>query len=463
LNRPEKRGKLATSERPADPRPHSPGRHGELFAFHADRLGPTRTTKGEIMADARVQEPSPFILVCNAACNCAAELANLRQIWERRFSCQTDDWIDISDGRFGVLAASISRLMYDLKLLKDSFPAVAWPLRAVSSLPPPMVAGTRDAASYHDTVFDMANAFLHQFAAFTQCGREILDLVDGPAVPPGDLDRIFPDPSLSELRNKIAQKVCFILRKPLISSGLYGFMDSVQEFDANALIARLQHEAARALATSPIQSQGIKPDEGDGKDNSEPTPSVSDQATAPSNHPEENVPERLPQTDAEADSAKHTLAEPIEAEQPTVAAPPEGPPAVAAAGHKDTTPASQVTGEAIPHEATATRDPGRIEKPRSRAWCHDTPPGKESKFTTRSISGTQKEIETALDMRWPTITSKQDTAFFVVDIKKGKYAVYFQHQEQLAEASKRLEEFRTRTNTQQQTVTRKPSKKKRRI
>ena len=277
----------------------------------------------------------PIILVCNAACTCAAELANLRRIWGRYFVRKAaDDCIDMQDGGLSVLAASISRLMYDLKLLKDSFPAVAWPLRAVSSLPPPTVAGTRDATSYHDTAFDMANAFLHHFAAFTQCGLEILHLVDGPAVPPGDLDRIFANPSLSELRNKIAQKVRFILRNPLISSGLYGFMDSVQEFDADALIARIQHEAARALATSSIQSQelansesrgcerndgasvtppGIRPDEGQEKDNVNSAPPAPNQAIGLPKQPEENIPERLPRTDVDADSVKHALAESHEA------------------------------------------------------------------------------------------------------------------------------------------------------
>jgi integrase len=76
-------------------------------------------------------------------------------------------------------------------------------------------------------------------------------------------------------------------------------------------------------------------------------------------------------------------------------------------------------------------------------------------------TGTQKEVEAALDMRWPTIEGKQDTAFYVVDIKKGKDAVYFQHQGQLSKASKQLEDLRTRTNPQQRTVTRKPPKKKR--
>jgi len=132
----------------------------------------------------------------------------------------------------------------------------------------------------------------------------------------------------------------------------------------------------------------------------------------------------------------------------------------AVASHQDATPAIQATVATAPHEATTLRDSGRIEKPRSRAWCHDTPPGKDSVFIRGPIAGKLKEVEAALDMRWPTIQRKQGTTFYVVDVKRGKYAVYFQHQEQLAEASKRLEEFRTRTNAQQQTVTRKTPKKK---
>ncbi|MGA2065807.1 MAG: hypothetical protein ABSG86_12600 [Thermoguttaceae bacterium] len=68
---------------------------------------------------------------------------------------------------------------------------------------------------------------------------------------------------------------------------------------------------------------------------SEPTSPVPDQATTPSKQPEENVPEPLPRTDAEADSAKDTLAEPTKdspdeaTEQPTVAAPTKGTPVVA--------------------------------------------------------------------------------------------------------------------------------------
>jgi hypothetical protein len=42
------------------------GRHGELFAFHADRLGPTRSTKGEFMFDATAHSRSnPDTLSCS--------------------------------------------------------------------------------------------------------------------------------------------------------------------------------------------------------------------------------------------------------------------------------------------------------------------------------------------------------------------------------------------------------------
>ena len=139
-----------------------------------------------------------------------------------------------------------------------------------------------------------------------------------------------------------------------------------------------------------------------------------------------------------------------ETEQAT-AAPAKGPLAVAAAGHQDVTPAIPVLLPAAPHETTALQGSRRMEKPRSRAWCHDAPPEKESVFIRGPITGTQEEVQAALDMRWPTIEKKQDATFYVVEIKKGKYAVYFQHQEQFAEASKRLEEFKrklTRSNRQ---------------
>ena len=47
--------------KPADPRPSGPGRLGGLFAFHADRLGPARPRKGEIVSscnpfDARARQ-----------------------------------------------------------------------------------------------------------------------------------------------------------------------------------------------------------------------------------------------------------------------------------------------------------------------------------------------------------------------------------------------------------------------
>ena len=368
------------------------------------------------MTDARVQKPSPFILVCNAACNCAAELANLRRIWGRYFLRKAaDDCIDMQDGGLSLLAASISRLMYDLKLLKDSFPAVAWPLRAVWSLPPPTVAGTRDAASYHDTAFEMAYVFLCSFAARTACGCEILNLIDGPAIPQLELDRIFADPSLSELRNRIAQKVRVVLRNHLLSPGLYDFVESVQEFDANALIARLRHEAARALATSPIQSQemassepgggkrndgacvalGAKLDEVEGKDNSDSTPPAPDEANAPPKQPEESVPERLPQTDVEADSVKHALAEPAKdppdeaTEQPTVVAPPKGPPAIAAAGDQDVTPAIPAAVMAASHDAAGERDPDGSSPAQ---WWHEPHEPRPPDYKHGPLIGTKKEI-----------------------------------------------------------------------
>jgi hypothetical protein len=420
---------------------------GGLFAFHADRLGPTRTTKGEIMTDARVQESSPFILVCNAACNCATELANLRRLWGRYFLRKAaDDCIDIQDFGLSALAASISRLMYDLKLLKDSFPAVAWPLPAVRSLPPPTVTGTPDAASYHDTVFDMANAFLHHFAAFTQCGREILDLVDGPAVPPADLDRIFADPSLSELRNKIAQKVRFTLRNPLISSGLYGFMESVQEFDANALVARLQHEAARALATSSVQSQQMassepgggkrndgacvaleaKPDGGQGKDNVNSAPPAPDQAIGLPKQPEESVPKRLVRTDAEADSAKDTLAEPAKdppdeaIKQPVAVAPLKGTPVVADAGHQDVMPTIPATVASAPHEATGGQAPDvNSEAP----WYHEPSEPKPPDYKYGPLIGTKKQIGQWLgekDTRTPRRLEQKAKALIAFVYRNGE-------------------------------------------
>jgi hypothetical protein len=50
---------IGTVDRVANRRPSGSGRRGGFFAFHADRLGPTRPTKGEIMADTSVGSQSP--------------------------------------------------------------------------------------------------------------------------------------------------------------------------------------------------------------------------------------------------------------------------------------------------------------------------------------------------------------------------------------------------------------------
>ena len=64
-------------------------------------------------------------------------------------------------------------------------------------------------------------------------------------------------------------------------------------------------------------------------------------------------------------------------------------------------------------------------------------------------------------MQWRTAEKRQDRAFYIQEIKKGEYAVYFQHQAQLANASQRLEDFRTCADAKQQAATCNPSKKKR--
>ncbi len=120
--------------------------------------------------------------------------------------------------------------------------------------------------------------------------------------------------------------------------------------------------------------------------------------------------------------------------------------------------------DAEPNQAADTKPETRKEllskPPKSRAWCHTIPPRGDSAFARGPITGNQKEVEAALDMRWPTVQGNQNGMLYVMRIKKGEYAVYFQHQAQLTEASRRLADFQTRSNAQQQTATRKPSKKK---
>ena len=72
---------------------------------------------------------------------------------------------------------------------------------------------------------------------------------------------------------------------------------------------------------------------------------------------------------------------------------------------------------------------------KSRAWCHTAPPSGDSDFALGPLAGNQSELAAALDMDWRTAEKGQDRTFYIQEKKKGEYAVYFQHQAQVAEAS----------------------------
>ena len=117
---------------------------------------------------------------------------------------------------------------------------------------------------------------------------------------------------------------------------------------------------------------------------------------------------------------------------------------------------AEKAGNEPPEPGVEIKRPTR--RPKSTAWCHDIPP-RDGEFILGPIIGSQKDIEAALDARWPTIEKKQDGPYYIQAIKKGEFAVYFKHQQQLADAAKLLESHRTSSNAQKHTATRKAAKK----
>ena len=168
----------------------------------------------------------------------------LREVW----NCQIDTPEEFV--HFMGIAATVLRLVYHVKRSKELFPPVANIVRAVRPEPPAPLSGVPPGASYHDMAITKAEEALWYFAPDAHCGQEVLDLISSaaPVVPPAELRRLFNDESSGSLRDRITKKLQEARRVPFLWDQLCKSMQRVENFNAVALVAAIEHEAALALA-----------------------------------------------------------------------------------------------------------------------------------------------------------------------------------------------------------------------
>lgn len=189
-------------------------------------------------------ELSPIERACRAACGCATEVHELRDVWD----CQIDAPEEFA--HFMGIAATVLRLVYHVKRSKELFPPVANLVRAVRPEPPAPLLGVPPGASYHDMAIKKAEEALWYFAPDAHCGQEVLDLISSaePLVPPAELRRLFNDESSGSLRDRITKNLQEARRVPFLWDQLCKSMQRIENFNAVALVAAIEHEAALALA-----------------------------------------------------------------------------------------------------------------------------------------------------------------------------------------------------------------------
>lgn len=188
------------------------------------------------------KEPDPIELACRSACGCAAGVDELRKVWD----CEVNTPEEFV--HYLGIAATVLRLVYHLKRAKELFPPVANIIRAVRPEPPASLSGVPPGASYHDMAIKKAEETLWCFAPDARCGPEVLDSISSaaPVVPPAELQRLFNDESPGSLRDRITKKLQEARRVPFLWDQLRRSMGRIEEFNADALVAAIEHEAALA-------------------------------------------------------------------------------------------------------------------------------------------------------------------------------------------------------------------------
>jgi pyrimidine deaminase RibD-like protein len=191
-------------------------------------------------------ELDPIECACRAACGCAAGVDELREVW----NSQIDAPEEIA--HFEGIVATVLRLVYHIRRSKDLFPPVATVVRAVRPEPPAPLLGVPSGASYHDMAIAKAEQTLWCFSPYAHCGKEVLDLTSStaPVVVPAELQRLFNDESPGSLRDRITKKLQEARRVPFLWDQLCKSMQRIEKFDAVALVAAIEHEAALAKVAS---------------------------------------------------------------------------------------------------------------------------------------------------------------------------------------------------------------------
>jgi hypothetical protein len=102
-----------------------------------------------------------------------------------------------------------------------------------------------------------AEEALWYFAPDAHCGQEVLDFISSaaPVVLPAELRRLFNDESSGSLRDRITEKLREARRVPFRWDELCKSMQTIESFNAVALVAAIEHEAALALAKGAIGRQ----------------------------------------------------------------------------------------------------------------------------------------------------------------------------------------------------------------
>ena len=181
------------------------------------------------------QVPEAFKLACNAVCSCVANLAELRIAWQ---FYRQDGYGEL---HCSSIAGTLLRLTYHLKRAKGLFPAVEWPIRTLYNEPPEPV-GNISKSCYHEIGISLAETAVWQIAPAAQLGNELLDPLAGLDLSEADLWKL-----LNSQRAQIEVKVCIDRNEKQDAWGqLSSALDSLPDFNAGELIARVRIEAAHA-------------------------------------------------------------------------------------------------------------------------------------------------------------------------------------------------------------------------
>jgi len=95
----------------------------------------------------------------------------------------------------------------------------------------------------------MADATLWRFDTSLNWGARLLELINGPSISAAELKRILNTDAPGSLRAQLAERLQSIHGERFLWGELCRAMESIEAFDANDLMARIEHEAGRAIST----------------------------------------------------------------------------------------------------------------------------------------------------------------------------------------------------------------------